>query len=500
MRTLTALFLFTACLLFSEPLFAQFAGGTGTADDPFQVETLEQLQEIQNHIDSHFILINDIDASETSNWNDGEGFIPIGNPDTPFTGTFEGNGHEITGFRIFRGEEIKLPRDYLGLFGYLEGAEIKNLTMSKLRISAGLNTMYVGGIAGYTDHNSIISNISIEGSVSPLILSGTATKRYFGGIAGINTGMINNSRFIGKTGTTVGHYFGGIAGENNGLIEQSFTLADVQAGGYGGGIAGSNTGTIRTSFSFSPERIHGAFAIGGFVGYNSGTILNSFSHSRVTGGTDGSIGGFIARNSGTIASSFSTGEVQQNAVGRGGFAARNNEGTITGSYWDAERSGMQTGIEQGDSSGLTGLATSQMAGNNAAQFMGALDFMTIWQFTDLYPALQWQGDALIYNPDIDIDEEEPEETEPKAIELLQNYPNPFNVTTTIHFMVHESVDNATFTLYNAAGQKVRTMYDGPLYSAEYQIPIDFISLPSGHYFLRVSSTANTELIQMTLIK
>ena len=503
MRALSSLFLFLVLLFFSKPLIAQFAGGIGTAGDPYQVETLDQLQEMKNHTDSHFRLISDIDASETSNWNEGEGFMPVGNPDTPFTGTFDGNEYEITGFRILRFEEIKLPREYLGLFGFLQGAEVKNLTMSGLVISSGLNTMYVGGIAGYSDENSVITNVSVEGSVRALVISGAASKQYFGGITGINNGTIISTRFSGVTGSsggTEGHYFGGIAGENSGIIEQSFTLADVQARGFAGGIAGLNSGTIRTSFSFSPERVHGAFAIGGFVGNNSGTIINSFTHSKVAGGTDGSIGGFVAGNSGTIASSFSTGEVQQNAVEKGGFAANNSEGTISGSYWDTVRSGMQTGIEQGDSSGLTGLASSQMAGNSAAQFMEALNFMTVWQFTDLYPALQWQGDDLIYNPDIDLDEEEPEETEPKTIELLQNYPNPFNATTTIHFRVNEPVDRATFSIYNSVGQKVMTLFDEELPVLEFEFPIDFSHLPSGIYFLRVTSTANSDMIKFTLVK
>ncbi|MBP3193892.1 hypothetical protein [Natronogracilivirga saccharolytica] len=44
---------------------AQFAGGSGTEDDPYQIETVEQLQDIRNHTDKHFIQIADIDANET---------------------------------------------------------------------------------------------------------------------------------------------------------------------------------------------------------------------------------------------------------------------------------------------------------------------------------------------------------------------------------------------------------------------------------------------------
>jgi len=52
---------------------------------------------------------------------DHTGWLPIGNPDTPFTGTFNGAGHQITGLWINR------TGDYLGLFGFIDGAIIKNV-------------------------------------------------------------------------------------------------------------------------------------------------------------------------------------------------------------------------------------------------------------------------------------------------------------------------------------------------------------------------------------
>ncbi len=70
----------------------QFAGGSGTGEDPYQIETVEQLQAIADmvNLDKHFILIADIDASETENWDNGKGFNPIGSwssdPDNINTG------------------------------------------------------------------------------------------------------------------------------------------------------------------------------------------------------------------------------------------------------------------------------------------------------------------------------------------------------------------------------------------------------------------------------
>jgi hypothetical protein len=95
-----------------------FAGGDGTVENPYQVSTCQQLQDINQHLDAHYILINDIDCSATATWNgnaaewaDGDiggtlipdaytavtnngyaGFNPIGRDvvnDGGFTGTFE---------------------------------------------------------------------------------------------------------------------------------------------------------------------------------------------------------------------------------------------------------------------------------------------------------------------------------------------------------------------------------------------------------------------------
>lgn len=67
--------LLLAILFFTGPAQAQFAGGSGTAEDPYQVQTLQQLQLIADsvYLNKHFVQIADIDATETEHWNDGMG-------------------------------------------------------------------------------------------------------------------------------------------------------------------------------------------------------------------------------------------------------------------------------------------------------------------------------------------------------------------------------------------------------------------------------------------
>ena len=108
-------------LLLAGPVIAQFAGGSGTAEDPYQIEKVEQLQDVgqEEYRSSHFILVADIDASETADWNDGKGFEPL-----RFDGNFDGDGHVITGLTIDRAQE-----DAVGLFGFTSQAVIKILDL-----------------------------------------------------------------------------------------------------------------------------------------------------------------------------------------------------------------------------------------------------------------------------------------------------------------------------------------------------------------------------------
>ena len=85
---------FILCL-FSQSLLAQYAGGTGTVDDPFLIATAEQMNTIdlhQEHWNKHFKQVADIDLGVYT----GEQFHRISVYGTnPFTGTFDGNGFEI---------------------------------------------------------------------------------------------------------------------------------------------------------------------------------------------------------------------------------------------------------------------------------------------------------------------------------------------------------------------------------------------------------------------
>jgi len=100
---------------------------------PTGITTCEELQDMKNDLSGNYYLANDIDCSDTVNWNSGAGFEPIGNSSNPFTGTFDGGGHKITNLYINRPST-----NNVGLFGRTgSGSEIKDVGLEDVDKTGG---------------------------------------------------------------------------------------------------------------------------------------------------------------------------------------------------------------------------------------------------------------------------------------------------------------------------------------------------------------------------
>ena len=125
-----------AFLFATIPIFAQFSGsGSGTANDPYLIYNEIQLAQMANFLGQEgvvFKLQKDLDVSNYISENyPTQGWLPIGTSSSPFKGTFNGNGHTISGLFINRSST-----DYVGLFGYIQGATIQNLNINATYIKA----------------------------------------------------------------------------------------------------------------------------------------------------------------------------------------------------------------------------------------------------------------------------------------------------------------------------------------------------------------------------
>ena len=132
----------------TEPSF-----GDGSPDSPYQISTLNHLYwitENDDKWDSTYIQTANIDAFSTSSWDSNEGFSRIGNNSTKFTGSYDGDGYIIHGLTIARSST-----NFIGLFGYTDGATIQDLGVTNVNITG---RHYVGGLVGWVKGNSTISN------------------------------------------------------------------------------------------------------------------------------------------------------------------------------------------------------------------------------------------------------------------------------------------------------------------------------------------------------
>ena len=282
-----------------------FSGkGEGTVDDPYQITTCIQMNEVRNNMSAHYILNNDIDMSEIENWE------PIGDEENKFTGSFDGKGHSINNLKI-DGEPLR----YIGLFGYSSSnASLKNIVLSNVDIKANeLNKpngyWYIGAIAAYAYN---IISCTVSGSIE-------VTNCYnaeIGGIVGEGSNLSNcinyvNIKVIGNKdygkdydenyggGTYSTHVeCGGIIGrtiEIFGRVIDCTNYGDIEAESgsflYCGGISGeygsiqrsTNYGNIigRTKSAESFGGSAGNCNVGGIVGAISGKALYSVNYGNI---------------------------------------------------------------------------------------------------------------------------------------------------------------------------------------------------------------------------
>jgi hypothetical protein len=346
--------LITICI-FGFPAYAKYSSGNGTADDPYQIASIEDLILLGKSpadYDKSFILTSDINLDP--NLPGGKVFekaiiAPDNNDEnyrfqgTPFYGEFDGNSHKISHLTITGGS-------YLGLFGQLgSGAKISNLGLVDVNIT-GSND-YVGGLVGTN--------------------SGNVTRCY-------STGVVNGDGHVG-----------GLVGKNYGHVIVCYSTGMVSGNRCVGGLVGSNDGRVLNCYS--TDSVSGKQFVGGLVGENDGHVMVCYSTATVSG-TGGCVGGLVGRNWGSIISSYSTGKDSGNN-NVGGLVGR-NYGNITTSFWDIVTSG------QPSSAGGTGKTTAEM--QTKSTFLDAgWDFVgEVWNGTcDYWQMSQGDYPKLHYHAD-----------------------------------------------------------------------------------------------------
>lgn len=275
------------------PAAENFAGGTGSEENPYKIADAGQLalfakkaaeSEDDTFRKAHYILIDDIiinDISEFEDWDKKApeyGWTPIND----FTGSFDGDGYKIIG--MFIASDRNDPSASYGLFGKVRNAEIKNVTMERSLIYLYNESGNVGSVAG-SAYESVIENCDHRGVIS-------VKKAVAGGICG----TIENSELSGcdNSGTVTSegsNYIGGIAGSiSGGEIKNCRNSGTVK--GLDSDNAGGIAGLINDTACRSADREKTQYV--GFEPQHEFSISGLANSGIVSVKSEGKAGGIAA--------------------------------------------------------------------------------------------------------------------------------------------------------------------------------------------------------------
>ena len=300
------------------------------------INNAHQLQLIANNTTANYSLNRDLDltanfpvvASPSSMWSS-RGFYSVGTVANPFKGSFDGNGHIITGLNVVGIS----TQDGIGMFSYAGAqARISNVTLVN-SVVTGEGT-YIGSLVGRNAgliFNTHVQNTSLQ--VQPEI-----TIPGVGGLAGLNSGVIFGSDV---TGSLVEVAFGGVGsmgglvGVNQGSVINSFVSGTVPApmtitgSGRVGGLIGRNDSAAGLVVG---NKVLGAVTVtsnSDFVGGLVGELSSGMLDSNIVDGVDisaplvGNVGGLIGFVGASSSSTFGRSSVNNSYI---------TNGTISGSF------------------------------------------------------------------------------------------------------------------------------------------------------------------------
>ena len=322
-------------------LFSSFASATNgvlTADgaNRWNISDCPDLNQTGKGIyllSDYYQLTNDIDCSDTKNWDGSQGFEPLGT----LSGKFDGKSFKIINLTINRPGASPV-----GLFG--------------------------GGFLALINNTGLV-NVNISG------LAGV------GGLLGSDsTSEIENSYITGKI-TASGNNVGGLVGSDSNSITiiNSSSAADITGNMRVGGLIGDCSSSAGITNSYSTGIITGfGQYVGGLIGYDSSTsiITNSYSTGSVNGIYG--VGGLVGNGAFIITNSYSTASLFNSSGSAGRIVGTPLSGTCTNVFWDNETSGPLT-------DNCPGSPNENSTPKTAAQMRSKSTFTGVgWDFTDIW--------------------------------------------------------------------------------------------------------------------
>ena len=302
----------------------------------------KDLQGMNGNKSGNFALGSDIDASATTNWNNGLGFAPIGKQNANFQGVFEGLGHSITGLKINRAMDYRSA-----LFGSVQNALIRNINLKEINI-AGKGS--VGGLVGL-GQNSVIENSHTAGEVKGEIDVGGLVGYFLNGNIVDSSSTARVTQLFPNTGINMGGLVGTF---KNGEIKNSFSNGQISGNNSVGGLIGRGTdAAVVNSYALTrmSSQDEGAIYFGGLMGSAlRASINNSFANVSMNGSTIEYGGGLIGSGSYLqINNSYASGDL--NVIDSGGLIGIGSNVAVKNSFSNISNTSTYSA---GIASGLSG--------------------------------------------------------------------------------------------------------------------------------------------------
>ena len=313
-----------------------FAVGTGTENDPYQINTAAELAYFAKSVndgkwyDGEYIILKNNINLNNQEWT------PIGNHSNSFRGNFDGRNHTVTGMRI-SGE-----LDRVGLFGectkHNVNSAIKNITV-KDSVICGIK--FVGAIVGYAEEINIENCRSIGNTIN----GKTDVGGICGKIGGYSVGKVsqcyNSSKVTGRGRV------GGIAGMG-GIAENCLNTGEIMIidkpyqSACGGifGIFDDTTASASITACVNLGKVSGGESFGGIVGStdseSTGHISNCYYNmDAITGGFDAGTALTAGQLCGALPEGFDSANWKEGSVDTSNAVATSTGsrfGTATGTY------------------------------------------------------------------------------------------------------------------------------------------------------------------------
>ena len=379
---------------------AAFAGGTGTAEDPYQISNGAELAYLASSVNSgetytgkNFVLTANIDLNGLS-WtpiaNSFSDALLGGSDYCIFAGNFDGKGYTISHVSI-GSETTPLESDVFGLFGATEG-KISNLNLDTVSIHGVAKIASIGAVVGFAGGLVGSSGGSIENChVTGLAMDMSAPSNVYaaaywvGGLVGALDGaqLINECSVSGSITEKAGKgSIGGLIGELGKAAKITYSRSDVtvnvkadsRGGANVGGFIGKGNGKTDAETiirnCYATGNVTGGAYTGGFAGglwglnikncYASGNVSQAAAAMASFVGTDASDTNYY----GSITNCFATGSVTGSSPFQYAFAEQSSatkRSEITNCYFAEENSGIKNQYESANAKSQDEMKTEAFA-------------------------------------------------------------------------------------------------------------------------------------------